>query len=493
MDERPALLALMGDDARTAALKRFGLLRAHLEDGIPLTRLAQAEGIPLRTMQRWVTHYRQYGLAGLARKERRDRGMHHFPPELVQVVEGLALCQPPPSAASVHRQLRAIAGQRGWPVPSYATIYSLIRRLDPGLLTLAHQGSKAYKERFDLLYRREVDRPNTVWLGDHTPLDFLVRDERGKAALRPWLTVILDDYSRAVAGYRLSLQPPSTQQTALTLRQAIWRKTDPRWHVCGIPETFYTDNGSDFTSQHMEQVGIDLKMGLVFSFPGEPRGRGRIERFFETINQLFLCELAGYAPPGSRRVQPSLSLEELEKRLGSFLLEDYHHRRHGETKMAPLKRWEAGGFLPRMPESLEQLDLLLLTVAKGRKVQQDGIHFQGLRYLDLTLAAFVGETVTIRYDPLDLAEIRVYYGDQFLCRAICQELAGAEKKIGLKEIVRARSERRRELRSTLRERASLVESVMANQEEEDANPSVVRQPQSHPPRKGPRLKRYHDD
>jgi putative transposase len=491
MDERPAL-AQLGEDARAVALKRFELLRAHLEDGVALTRLAQAEGIPLRTMQRWVAQYRQHGLVGLVRKERSDRGMHHFPPELVQAVEGLALCsRPPPSVASVHRQLRTIAGQRGWPAPSYATVYSLIRRLDPGLLTLAHQGSKAYKERFDLLYRREVDRPNTVWLGDHTPLDLLVRDERGKkAALRPWLTVILDDYSRAVAGYRLSLQPPSTQQTALTLRQAIWRKADPRWHVCGIPETFYTDNGSDFTSHHMEQVGIDLKMGLVFSFPGEPRGRGRIERFFETINQLFLCELPGYAPPGSRRVQPGLSLKELEKRLGSFLLEDYHHRRHGETKMAPLKRWEAGGFLPRMPESLEQLDLLLLTVAKGRKVQQDGIHFQGLRYLDLTLAAFVGETLTIRYDPFDLAEIRVFHGNRFLCRAICQELAGAEKKIGLKEIVQARSERRRELRSTLRERASVVESAMANQE--DTN-SSVQEPGAHPPRKGSRLKRYHND
>jgi hypothetical protein len=29
----------------------------------------------------------------------------------------------------------------------------------------------------------------------------------------------------------------------------------------------------------------------------------------------------------------------------------------------------------------------------------DGIHVQGLRYLDLTLAAYVGERVTIRYDP----------------------------------------------------------------------------------------------
>ena len=48
-----------------------------------------------------------------------------------------------------------------------------------------------------------------------------------------------------------------------------------------------------------------------------------------------------------------------------------------------------------MPESLEQLDLLLIHVAKTRRVQQDGIHFQGQCYFDLTLAAYVGEDVLI--------------------------------------------------------------------------------------------------
>ena len=67
--------------------------------------------------------------------------------------------------------------------------------------------------------------------------------------------------------------------------------------------------------------------------------------------------------------------------------------------MAPQARWSANGFLPQLPVSLEQLDLLLLTVAKPRRVQQDGVRFQALRYIDPTLAAYVGEDVTIRYDP----------------------------------------------------------------------------------------------
>lgn len=43
-------------------------------------------------------------------------------------------------------------------------------------------------------------------------------------------------------------------------------------------------------------------------------------------------------------------------------------------------------------------------------------------------------------DPRDMAELRVYHQEQFLCRAVCQELAG--QTISLKEMIRARNHRR---------------------------------------------------
>ena len=55
----------------------------------------------------------------------------------------------------------------------------------------------------------------------------------------------------------------------------------------------------------LEQVSADLKIQLVFSTPGIPRGRGRIERFFATLTQMFLCDLPGYVPPkGGMRGKP---------------------------------------------------------------------------------------------------------------------------------------------------------------------------------------------
>jgi hypothetical protein len=100
-----------------------------------------------------------------------------------------------------------------------------------------------------------------------------------------------------------------------------------------------------------------------------------------------------------------------------------------------------------MPESLEALNLLLLTVSTPRKVQRDGIHLHGLRYFATTLAPYVGEAVTIRYDPRDLAEIRIYHRDEFLCRAVAPDIAAAT--VSMQDLQAARNERRRELRGHL--------------------------------------------
>jgi putative transposase len=96
---------------------------------------------------------------------------------------------------------------------------------------------------------------------------------------------------------------------------------------------FYTDHGSDFTSQHMEQVAADLRMRLVFSLPGQPRGRGKVERYMDTINQMCLPALPGHAPRGTkdRASQARLSLAELDAALGAFIVNVYNNRVHSET------------------------------------------------------------------------------------------------------------------------------------------------------------------
>jgi putative transposase len=449
-------LAAIPQSSRDLAQQRFEMLRPHVEGLRPLRVVASEASIPYRTAVRWVSGYRKRGLAALARKNRTDQGERRLASiQLIQAIEGLALERPPLPVSSIHRQASAIAETLQERKPSYAVVRRIVRSLPAGLLMLAHRGNRAYSEGFDLVHRREALEPNSIWQVDHAQLDIKLLREDGSVA-NPWLTIVIDDYSRAVAGYYLGFEPPSSLRTTLALRQGIWRKGDPHWQICGIPDILYTDNGSDFRSKHLEQVAADLKIRLIFSTPGSPQGRGRIERLFRTVNDMFLCDLNGYTARRGRK--PTLTLDSLEKQFHVFLLEVYHRRPSSEGKLSPKERWEQGGFLPRMPDSLERLDLLLIHEVRTRRVRPDGIHFHTFRYLSLTLAAYVGEDVTIRFDPRDMGEIRVFCRDRFLCRAISADLAG--QTVPLREIVNARKRRREQLRTIVKDRLKTVDTLL---------------------------------
>lgn len=220
--------------------------------------------------------------------------------------------------------------------------------------------------------------------------------------------------------------------------------------MCRIPERFYTDHCPDFESNRMEQVAADIRMRLDYSMVGEPRGRGKIKRFFETVNDMFLCQLDGFCPDGEAPPKSGLlSLPRFDELFREWLLGTYLRRTHGETKQAPAQRWEAGTFVPRMPDTVERLDLLLLTEARPRRVGRDGIRVANRKYVDLTLAPFIGEDVVIRYDPRDIGEIRVYHEGVFLCRAVCTDLSGGS--YSYMEVKEMNAKGRRMLRERKRE------------------------------------------
>jgi putative transposase len=230
----PGIVALQEEQCQLA-MDRFAVLQPHVEEGVPLVQAARVAGVPLRTAERWLARYRQTGLAGLARPVRSDAAAHTLPADLVALIEGMGLKKPRSSTAAIHRRISKVAPAHGWRVPSYSTVYAILAALDPAMVTLAHEGAAAFRDRYEIIHRHRADAPNALWQADHTMLDLLILDEAGRPA-RPWLTTVMDDYSRAVAGTMVFLGAPSTLNTSLALRQAMWRKADPSWPVCGIPD-----------------------------------------------------------------------------------------------------------------------------------------------------------------------------------------------------------------------------------------------------------------
>jgi putative transposase len=133
---------------------------------------------------------------------------------------------------------------------------------------------------------------------------------------------VLDDYSRAVAGFTVFVGAPSAEQTALALHQAVRRKEDQSWPVMGLPDMLYSDHGADFTSARLDRVCLDTHIQLIHSQIGVPQGRGKIERFYGTVTTELLPHLPGFIPHGTRGrpiSPPELRLQQLDGILETFM------------------------------------------------------------------------------------------------------------------------------------------------------------------------------
>ena len=109
-----------------------------------LTTLAALEGIGLRTLQRWHAAHKRDGVSGLATANR-ETTKRRSTPELVALVEGLALAKPPLPLAIIARKANRVAADHDWPPISYSTVRSITTGLDSDMKTLAQQGAVAYR------------------------------------------------------------------------------------------------------------------------------------------------------------------------------------------------------------------------------------------------------------------------------------------------------------------------------------------------------------
>lgn len=441
-----------------SSLDKFNLIDLFFREENKLSDIARRNNISLRTLQRWIVKYNKEGLEGLERKNRTDRGTYRkTTAEIKELAEGLALQKQSLTIATITRKLEKYCLKQNVLPSNYHTVRKIVKSIPKDLNVLAKYGDKAYENLYEVVMRRESKSPNEMWQVDHSMLSIKVLLDNGKEDF-PWLTIIIDDFSRAIMAFSLFTGAPSSIQTALTLRNAIWYKQDKNWPVCGIPENLYTDHGTDFTSTHIAHVCLDLKIRLVHSIIAKPKGRGKVERFFSSLEQKLLEPL--------KLSNKVYNLNELNELIKNFIINDYHHSIHGTTNETPLLLWQKPQMIPQMPESLEKLNLLLLTTKKTRIVQRDGIRFSNLRYFHPNLVAYIGECITIRFDPNDLAEIWVYdEQSKCICKAVCEEFQ--DQNITYEELRKIRTNRKKELKREIKYKVYNTKQLMDETEVEE--------------------------
>ncbi|MFD3381346.1 MULTISPECIES: DDE-type integrase/transposase/recombinase [unclassified Streptomyces] len=379
------------EEARTERARRIGLFRYMLireaadpgltgrQRGALVRKLAQqehidADGRAIRisrwTLDRWILEWRQGGFDALVPSPRQSQP--RTPPEVVELAMALKKENPDRTAAQVRRILRA---QLGW-APDERTLQRMFHKT--GLVAL-----RSAKQN-DTFGRFEADRPNELWVGDalHGP-----RIEGRKT----YLFAFLDDHSRAVVGHRWGFME-DTVRLAAALRPALAAR--------GVPQYIYVDNGSAFVDSWLLRACAKLGIKLVHSAPGRPEGRGKIERFFRTVNGEFTVEIASDKGEVGREIK---DLAEMNRLFTAWVENIYHRRVHSETKQEPLQRWMAGAPFP-VPQPADLAEAFRWSehrrVAKTATVSLHGNRYQ----VDPRL---VGHKVELVFDPFDLTFLRV--------------------------------------------------------------------------------------
>lgn len=369
----------MEDHQRETALFRYSLIREAAdpelspgERGALVRRLAGRDhagpnGDRVRvgrsTLDRWIRNYRAGGYHALVPADR--RGVPLTAEHILDTAETLKREQPRRTATHI----ADVLAECGWTV-SARTLQRHFARLG-----LDHRQPTARRT----FGRFEADTRNQRWTGDAMHGRFRI------GGRKPILFAFIDDHSRLIPGARWAFS-----EDTIRLEAALRFGLSSR----GIPDVVYVDNGSPFVSRQLERACAILGSRLVHSRPGQPEGRGKIERFFRTVRDDFEIE-ATLANIGD--------LVELNRLFVAWVEQVYHRRIHTETGQAPLERFDTAN-----PPGLPSAELLTEAFlwSEHRKVTKTAtVSLHGNTYeVD---GALVGRRVELVFDPFDLTTIEV--------------------------------------------------------------------------------------
>ena len=170
---------------------------------------------------------------------------------------------------------------------------------------------------------------NDVWVGDGHAMKLKVAHPEHGRPFIPEVTLIMDASCRFIVGWSASLAE-NVLAVADALRYGVERY--------GIPAIYYTDNGGgeknwmldgDITGM-LPRLGINHQTGI----PGNPQGRGIIERVHQTILYRIARQFETYHGTGADRDtirQVSTAVISLDKA-----------KRKGATQLTPKQQWAVG-------------------------------------------------------------------------------------------------------------------------------------------------------
>ena len=440
------VLAGASKEEFTEANRRHGIIEPFLcattlPDDLPLPA-----GAPVvRTVRRWIAAYRQAeavcgcGYAGLLPGwGRRGNRLRKLPEETLVLMDRLIREEHETIKGKVaERVYGAVVSEcerLGLCVPSGATFHKAIRRRPKHRQVSEREGHRAayqHEVRYlelSLTTPRHGERPFEVCHIDHTQLDIeLVCSRTGINLGRPWMTLLVDAFSRRVLAVFITYDEPSYRSCMMVLRLCVQRHGR-------LPQIIVVDNGPEFRSVWFDTVLARHRITKKLRPPAKARFGSVCERLMGTGNTQFVHNLTGNTKvmrnvrQVTRSVDPKRharwTLGLFYESLIAYWYEQYDTTDHpalGDSPRAAFTRgMELGGerahlFVP-YDEAFRMLMLPTTRTGKAKVQPGNGVKINYNYYWseEFRNPDIENTRVAVRYDPFDSGTAWAFVGKRWL-------------------------------------------------------------------------------
>ena len=305
-----------------------------------------------RTIQTWHSRYKKHGVTVMENKPRSDKGQRRkVQPELLL------------------EAIRAVLPKLHGKSPNNAMIYRLC--IEQGLLTRSQVAPNTFRRivneyelfkpddqsenkirlAFSKAHANEMWQADTLY-GPHVTIEGV--------AIQTRLIAFVDDASR-VCCHGQFFAAENVDTLIESLRAAFYKR--------GVPQCLYVDNGSIYCSKEIIQITARVGCLLAHTPVRDGAAKGKVERFFRTVRDQFLC----------RQLDLS-SLEALNRQFIQWVEEQYNAQIHSVLGMSPLDRFALDrSFIKFLPPN--QANDEMFFVEEERHVRADNtFSFKAIRF-----------------------------------------------------------------------------------------------------------------
>jgi putative transposase len=419
------------------ANEKFILLRKHLE--------GETVDVKTRTLRDWKQKYlraeKKYGkgyIGLLPERHKQGNRTRRLSQEVINLM-GKYITENyedkrQPDASSVYNAFKEDCKKKGYDPPTLKTFIKEIDKRprheqdEKRMGTKAAYGSEPVYWELSLTTPRHGSRPFELAHIDHTKLDIeLICSKTRKNLGRPWLTLLIDAFSRRVLSFYLTFDEPSYRSCMMTIRECVKK-------FSRMPKTIIVDGGKDFQSTYFDTL-LAVNNCHKKSRPGaKPRFGAVCERLFGTTNTMFIYNLMGNTQitknprKMSKDVNPKglaiWTLETLYEELGKFLYEVYDQKPHTSLDQSPREAYQQNIRLTgertqtyiKFDDNFEMLTLPSTKKGNAKVQPLVGIKINNIYYnsFELIDPAVEGKQVPVRFDPFDYSKAYAYVNNRWI-------------------------------------------------------------------------------